>query len=189
MPQTAPHASRSVRPPPSSPQHAGATTSWTLTRIAADGEAAPVTRVLANEVPIAIDFNGIGYAVLMATPADLTDLAYGFAHAERLIDDATDIVGVEAERRDTGVLLRIAIVDRLGERIVARVRHRVAESSCGLCGIENLDQAIRPLPPVASRSSRNGRGDIPGAGRAARPSAAQSRNGCGPRRRSLFGAR
>ena len=46
-------------------------------------------------------------------------------------------------------MLDIWLADECRERVVDRVRHRVGESSCGLCGVENLDQALRPLPPVA----------------------------------------
>ena len=117
-------------------------------RVGANGERMQSTRAVAEETPIAIEVNGIGYAVLMATPDDLDDLANGFALAERLIDRADDVLGIDAHRTGAGVVLRIALASRVGERIVERVRHRVAESSCGMCGIENLEQALRPLPRV-----------------------------------------
>src|SRR5687768_11722923 len=105
-------------------------------------------RAIASEVPVAISVCGFGYAVMMATPADLEDFAWGFALSERLIDRAeqVDQVGVRPEAR--GILLDIWLADECRERVVERVRHRVGESSCGLCGIENLDQALRPLPAV-----------------------------------------
>jgi FdhD protein len=109
-----------------------------------------IMRLIAEEVPIAIEVNGIGYAVLMATPADLVDFAYGFAHAERLIDRASDIIDTDSFETPDGILLRITLAPPLASRIEARVRHRVAESSCGLCGIENLEQALRPLPSIRS---------------------------------------
>jgi FdhD protein len=124
-----------------------------VTRIAADGAQDAGDRTLAEETPIAIEFNGIGYAVLMATPGDLDDLAYGFARAERLIEGAADVVDLDTHVTARGVVLRVTIADRLGERIVERVRHRVAESSCGMCGIENLDQALRPLPRVTTKTT------------------------------------
>jgi FdhD protein len=100
------------------------------------------------ERPVAISFLGIGYAVMMATPTDLEDFAYGFARAERLIDDAADLTGIEIREEERGVLLGIELVSERHDRVLARVRHRVGESSCGLCGIENLEQALRPLPAL-----------------------------------------
>ncbi|UZK68261.1 formate dehydrogenase accessory sulfurtransferase FdhD [Sphingomonas sp. S1-29] len=117
-------------------------------RISADGESTPIDRAIAEETPIAIECNGIGYAVLMATPADLPDLAYGFALAERLIDRADDVIDVNEHATDAGIVLRVTLAERVAMRIVDRVRHRVSESACGLCGIENLEQALRPLPRV-----------------------------------------
>ena len=87
----------------------------------------------------------------MATPADLEDLAYGFALSERLIDSAADVVYVDVHRADAGIVLRVIVARRVADRIDDRVRHRVSESSCGLCGIENLEQALRPLPAVTAR--------------------------------------
>ena len=107
-------------------------------------------REIASEVPIAISVCGFGYAVMMATPADLGDFALGFALSERLIDHAAQMERVAIRREDRGILLDIWLADECRERVVERVRHRVGESSCGLCGIENLDQALRPLPAVAA---------------------------------------
>ena len=107
-------------------------------------------RPVASELPVAISVCGFGYAVMMATPADLDDFAWGFALSERLIDNAAQIERVASRREARGILLDIWLADECRERVVERVRHRVGESSCGLCGIENLDQALRPLPSVAA---------------------------------------
>ena len=121
-------------------------------RIGADGGAQAVQRAVARELPVAIEFNGIGYAVLMATPADLADLAYGFALAERLIDGAADVIDADQHETPQGMILRLQLSEACAPRIADRVRHRTTESACGLCGIENLEQALRPLPLASSRS-------------------------------------
>jgi FdhD protein len=119
-----------------------------LDRVMRDGSARSVEKSLAEEVPVALEFDGIGYAVLMATPADLVDLAYGFALSERLIDAPTDILDAEEHKTDDGTIVRVALRARVADRLFARIRHRTTESSCGLCGIENLEQVMRPLPRV-----------------------------------------
>lgn len=122
-------------------------------QISADGGDKQVERGVALERPIAVEFNGIGYAVMMATPADLVDFAYGFALAERLVDTASEVAVAETHETERGIVLRIDLVAARRERILDRVRHRVSESSCGLCGIENLDAALRPLPVVTAQPS------------------------------------
>ncbi|RVT89153.1 formate dehydrogenase accessory sulfurtransferase FdhD [Sphingomonas crocodyli] len=121
-------------------------------RVGSDGTRATIDRAIAVEMPIALEFNGIGYAVMMATPADLEDFATGFSLSERLIDRAADIVDIDAHETPQGVLLRVTLIDDRLPRVMERVRHRVSESSCGLCGIENLETALRPLPAVAATS-------------------------------------
>ena len=106
-------------------------------------------RDIASEVPVAISVCGFGYAVMMATPANLEDFAWGFASSERLIDRADQVESVAIRSEERGVLVDIWLRDECRDRVVERVRHRVGESSCGLCGVENLDQALRPLPHVA----------------------------------------
>lgn len=108
---------------------------------------------MAVEQPIALEFNGIGYAVLMATPTDLDDLARGFALAERLIDEGDDLRSVSVLHLPAGLLVRAILAPHCRDRVFERVRHRFAESSCGLCGVETLEQAIRPLPTVTARTN------------------------------------
>lgn len=120
----------------------------TLVCVRADGSRVAVERPVALERPIAIEFNGIGYAVVMATPADLADFATGFALSERLIGRADEIVDIDCHPADAGLVLRVTLAPARAAAVVERVRHRVSESSCGLCGIENLEQAIRPLRRV-----------------------------------------
>ncbi len=117
-------------------------------RVTASGDASMIDRQVAEETPVAIEYNGLGYAVLMASAADLEDLAFGFSRAERLIDQPGHIIDIDIHATERGMLLRITLSqDRLA-LVADRVRHRVSESSCGLCGIENLEQALRDLPRV-----------------------------------------
>lgn len=122
-------------------------------RLTPDGDGGAIQRAVAIEAPVAIEVNGIGYAVMMATPADLADFAYGFALSERLVEQATDVIDVATHATERGTILRLTLVAERMDRVLERVRHRVSESSCGLCGIENLEQALRPLPRVDSLSA------------------------------------
>jgi len=117
-------------------------------RLTPDGEAKAVTRPLAIETPVAIEIDGIGYAVMMATPVDLEDFAVGFCLSERLIDKPGQMLGIDRHEAHRGVLVRLALAEEARGRVLDRVRHRVSESACGLCGIENLEQALPPLPRV-----------------------------------------
>jgi FdhD protein len=116
--------------------------------IGAGGDHSRCIRAVAEEMPIAIELNGFGYAVLMATSDHLEDLAYGFALSERLIERADQIDYVAIHRSEQGIILRIGLIAAVTERIHDRIRHRTSESSCGLCGVENLEQAMRPLTPM-----------------------------------------
>lgn len=122
-------------------------------RVAASGDAEPQDRAVAIEAPVAVEVNGLGYAVLMATPTDLDDLAYGFVLAERLVDAPDEVIEVASHPAASGTLLRVTLAAERHDRVAERVRHRVSESSCGLCGIENLEQALRPLPILVTPSS------------------------------------
>ena len=126
--------------------------SFSLQRIAATGEVCKVNRELAEEVPIALEFNGIGYAVLMATPSDLDDLVAGFLVSERIQRIGDVVVSIAPHRTEAGIVARANLPAEQARLLLDRVRHRASDSSCGLCGIENIEQAMRPLPHVTARS-------------------------------------
>jgi FdhD protein len=121
-------------------------------RVDRAGGGAALVRAVAEEMPVALEYQGIGYAVLMATPTDLADLAYGFSLSERLIERADQILDIDIHRAERGLLLRVTLAAEVAGRVADRVRHRATDASCGLCGIENLEQALRPLPRVATVS-------------------------------------
>ena len=125
---------------------------FSFTRIASGGAFSAEERELAEEVPVAIEFNGVGYAVLMATPDAIAELVLGFALSERLVSPADAPFAVDVHATAQGVVARATLPPDRVEGLLGRVRHRVSDSSCGLCGIENLEQAIRPLPPVTTQS-------------------------------------
>lgn len=122
-----------------------------FTRLTPDGQSDPVARALAQEVPIAVEFNGVGYAVLMATPHDIGDLVLGFALADRLIGPDDAPFAVDVHDTGQGMVARATLPADRTDGLLDRVRHRLSESGCGLCGVENLEQAMRPLPPVTAQ--------------------------------------
>jgi FdhD protein len=114
-------------------------------------QAETVERPLISEIPVAIEYNGIGYAVMMATPIDLEDFAIGFSLSEQLIDSAAEIGAVDCHRLEKGWIVRIQLPHEKAEKVYARARQRVSESSCGLCGMDNLDEVMRELPRVSAQ--------------------------------------
>ena len=120
-----------------------------------DGTRRAVTRDWVPEAPVALEFNGLSYAVMMATPADLEDFATGFALCEGLAGAATDISDIAVAEVENGWVIRAQLAGLGIDKLTERVRTRVAESSCGLCGIDNLAEVARPLPLVAGHDMIN----------------------------------
>ncbi|WP_428331922.1 formate dehydrogenase accessory sulfurtransferase FdhD [Novosphingobium sp.] len=116
-----------------------------------------LTRPLVDEAPVAIEINGIGYAVMMATPADLDDYALGFCLSEQLIVSAGEYLSSDSFEVPPvagmagGWMLRVALDAPAAGPLLDRARLRLAEGSCGLCGIESLEQVLRPLRAVSAR--------------------------------------
>lgn len=125
-------------------------------RFATGGEPRQITRALIEEVPIAIEINGLGYAVMMATPTDLEDYALGFCLSEQLIADPAEFVSAHAAPVDAGGwMLRIQLAAEGAAPLLERARLRLSEGSCGLCGMESLEQVMRPLHPVTTQIAVN----------------------------------
>src|SRR3546814_18322441 len=88
----------------------------------------------------------------MATPQNLDDLVLGFALSERLSGPEDTPFDVDIHRTPQGMVARANLPPERTGALLQRVSHRATDSSCGLCGSENLEQTIRPLPPVPSGS-------------------------------------
>lgn len=123
------------------------------TAIGPDGTRRAVDRVWVPEAPVALEFNGLSYAVMMATPRDLEDFATGFALNEGLAARASEVSEIAVAEVEAGWIVRADLAGLGIDKLTERVRSRVAESSCGLCGIENLAEVARPLPPVATHTA------------------------------------
>jgi len=105
-------------------------------------------RTVAEECPVALVYDGTTSAVLMATPADLTDLAFGFSQTEGIIHDPSEIRDLDVVAGPQGVELRMWLKHESGSLLKARRRRLVGPTGCGLCGIESLHDANRMPPPV-----------------------------------------
>ncbi|GLR27043.1 formate dehydrogenase accessory sulfurtransferase FdhD [Limnobacter litoralis] len=103
---------------------------------------------VAEEVPVAMVFNGISHVVMMASPCNLDDFALGFALSEGLIDKPSAFYGVDVLRSAKGIELRIEVSAACEYAIKARKRNLAGRTGCGLCGTESLDQINRDHPPV-----------------------------------------
>ncbi len=109
-----------------------------------------ISRALPDEVPVAISFNGSTLAVMMATPADLEDFAYGFALTEGVIISPDEVESLEIVEHDTGLEARFCLAETRADALAARQRRQVGPVGCGLCGIDSLEEAVRNLPPVGN---------------------------------------
>jgi FdhD protein len=103
---------------------------------------------LAEELPVAFEYNGISHAVMLATPADLEDFAVGFSLSEGIVARRQDIYGIEVGESAAGITLQIEIAGEAFVRLKAHRRSLTGRTGCGLCGVESLDQVQRELSPL-----------------------------------------
>jgi FdhD protein len=129
----------------------GRPTSRPVTRVSRrGGVVTAASRHVPEEVPIAFSYGGSTHAVMMGTPADLVDFAYGFSLTEGIIATSHDIEHVEVLDADTGIDVQITLRDNAADALRLRRRHMAGPVGCGLCGIESIEQAVRPVPDLKS---------------------------------------
>ena len=104
---------------------------------------------LADEVPVALIFNGISHAVMLATPLDLEDFALGFGLTEGLLQRADELYGVEVLPDPAGMRIEMEVSSACFARLKDRRRSMAGRTGCGLCGTESLEQVEPPLSPLA----------------------------------------
>jgi FdhD protein len=101
------------------------------------------SREVPEETPVALVYDAATEAVMMATPADLEDFAYGFSLNEGLIETLDEVQRLDIVPGEHGIEARLWIKPDRGRAISARRRLRVGPTGCGLCGVESLEDAIR----------------------------------------------
>lgn len=110
-------------------------------------------RLLPQEVAVALSFNGSTQAVMMATPGDLIDFAYGFSFTEG-IAKPDEIQSIEIVSTENGLDVQIWLMTDAEARLSQRRRTMAGPVGCGLCGIDSLEEATRVPPKVHDRSFR-----------------------------------
>ena len=104
-----------------------------------------ITRTVPDETPIGISYNDRPHAVVMATAADIEDLAVGFTVTES-IAEIGDIEDVTVEEREDGIAVNLVLRSAAAQSLtLARKRSLEGRSSCGLCGVTKLSEAVRAL--------------------------------------------
>lgn len=101
---------------------------------------------LAVETPIAFVYNCEPYAVMMASPRDLEDFAYGFSISEGIAANPQEIMAVDQTPKGAGIRLGIEIPPDRAAQLVERTRNIAGRTGCGICGITDLEQVMRALP-------------------------------------------
>ncbi|HIE90578.1 MAG: formate dehydrogenase accessory sulfurtransferase FdhD [Methylophilaceae bacterium] len=112
------------------------------------GELMQATDQLAEEVPVALVYNGVSHAVMLASPQDLEDFALGFSLTEGILQDKSELYGVEIQAQENGIELQLEISTEQFVKLKEHRRNIAGRTGCGLCGAESLTQVFR-LPAVS----------------------------------------
>ena len=111
-------------------------------------EASTQTDRVAEETPIALEYNGISHATMLASPSDLEDYALGFSLTEGIIDRPADLRGIDIVPQHNGIVVQLEISSACEARLKARRRAMAGRTGCGLCGVETLPEVLRQVAAV-----------------------------------------
>lgn len=117
----------------------------TVTRWNSKGKSTIEQDNIAVEAAVALSYNGISHAVMMATPADLEDFALGFSLTEGILHSPSELYSLEAETRPEGTEVSMSISSQRITELKQRRRNLTGRTGCGLCGTESLSEAIKPV--------------------------------------------
>ncbi|QSX32962.1 formate dehydrogenase accessory sulfurtransferase FdhD [Shewanella avicenniae] len=112
------------------------------------GAISQLTDNLANEVRIALVYNGISHTVMLASPQDIEAFAIGFTISERIVSNINEIKGVDLEYVENGIIVHIEITQRCFMVLKEQRRSMAGRTGCGLCGVSQLEEAVKPIKRV-----------------------------------------
>lgn len=101
------------------------------------------TETVVEEVPVALVYNGISHAVLLASPQDLDDFALGFSLTEGILSSPGQLYGIDAVAAPEGIELHLHIAGEAMQALKLRRRNMAGRTGCGLCGTESLRALAR----------------------------------------------
>lgn len=101
--------------------------------------------VVAEEVPVALVYNGISHVVMMASPKDLEHFAMGFSLSEGIIERPQDIYGMEVVPSCNGLEVQVELSSRRFMGLKERRRALAGRTGCGVCGVEQLNDIGKPV--------------------------------------------
>ncbi len=109
---------------------------------------------VAEEVPVALVYNGFSHAVMMATPQDLEDFALGFSLSEGIVTGANELYDLDVVEHASGHEVQMRIAGPRFAALRAQRRAMAGRTGCGLCGVESLAQiAARPTATVLAAAA------------------------------------
>ncbi|ENU29984.1 formate dehydrogenase family accessory protein FdhD [Acinetobacter sp. CIP-A165] len=106
---------------------------------------------IVQEYPVALIYNGISHAVMMATPSDIENFAKGFSLSEGILQSLTELYSLEISQNELGIQVDMDISARAFMGLKQQRRMMVGQTGCGLCGIESLKQLYSNLPVVSTQ--------------------------------------
>jgi len=122
-----------------------------------DGRLSEGVRIIPEETAIALTYNGGTYAVMMGTPQDLADFAVGFSLNEGIVQAPGQIQSLEIIDLDDGIELRMWLAQADNDRLHERRRQIAGPTGCGICGVDSIAEALRPVAAVEEGRSFSSR--------------------------------
>jgi FdhD protein len=104
---------------------------------------------VAEEVPVAIAYNGVPHVVMMATPADLEDFALGFSITEELIGSPSELTALQVVRYGRGIEIQAQVPEHAASVVAERTRRLTGRTGCGICGADSINAVLKEVHPVS----------------------------------------
>jgi len=116
---------------------------------------APSHDVVAEEVPVALVYNGVSHAVMMASPCDLADFALGFSLSEGILQHREQLFSLDIQVGEHGISVEMRIAGERFARLREQRRNMTGRTGCGLCGTESLAHVLRNIAQVTAQAMPN----------------------------------